>query len=191
MTTKHSQQVYQLKITLKGAKPPIWRRVLVPADIRLDQFHDVIQGAMGWMNCHLHQFEAFGEFYGVPDGMFDLGPEVLDETKVKLNELLQSEKDSIAYDYDFGDDWAHKITLEKILPFEQGQSLPICVTGRRACPPEDCGGVWGYANLLQALADPKHPEHEDMLEWLGGPFDPEDFHPERTNAALHYLCTQP
>jgi hypothetical protein len=182
MATRRPRQTFQLKIGLKGTKPPIWRRVLVPSDIRLDQLHILIQMAMGWLNCHLHQFIAYGAFFGTPDDEF--GMDIQDETKIKLHDLLEMEKDSMIYEYDFGDGWEHKITLEKVLPYDKSQALPVCIKGKRACPPEDCGGVWGYEGLLKALADPADPEHEDMLEWLGGTFDAEEFDINAVNFAL-------
>ena len=179
MTTKH---IYQIKITLIGAKPPIWRTILVPGNLSLGAFHEVIQVAMGWTDSHLHQFIANNVFYGITDDDFEM--EMEDETKYKLSQLLEKEKESFIYEYDFGDSWEHKILLEKILPFDNKLVLPVCIKGKRACPPEDCGGIWGYEELLQAIADPKHPEHEDMLEWLGGEFDPEEFDLEEINEDL-------
>jgi hypothetical protein len=178
---------YQLKISLKGAKPPIWRRVLVPSDIRLDLLHLVIQGTMGWFDCHLHQFDAKGVYFGVPTDDFGGGFDIEDETMVKLHDLLHREKQSMNYEYDFGDGWVHKITLEQVLPYDKAQTLPVCIKGKRACPPEDCGGVWGYEALLKVLADPADPEHESMLEWVGGPFDAEEFDVRAANFALSGL----
>ena len=183
MTTKH---IYQIKITLIGAKPPIWRTVLVPDNIGLGAFHDVIQIVMGWTDSHFHQFIANNVFYGVPDEDFEM--EVEDETKYKLSQLLEKEKESLIYEYDFGDSWEHEVLLEKILPFDSKAILPVCIKGKRACPPEDCGGVFGYVDLLQTISNPKHPEHEDMLEWLGEGFDPEAFDLEETNEDLAEYC---
>ena len=179
MTTKH---IYQIKITLIGAKPPIWRTVLVPSNLGLASFHDVIQVAMGWRDCHLHQFIANNVFYGIPDD--DFGMEIEDEAKLKLFHLLKKEKDTIKYEYDFGDSWEHKILLEKILPFDNKLVLPVCIKGKRACPPEDCGGIWGYEELLETISDAKHPDHDDMQEWLGGDFNPELFDLEGVNEDL-------
>jgi hypothetical protein len=184
---RQPKRTYQMKITLKGAKPPIWRRVLVPSDIRLDQLHLVIQLVMGWLDCHLHQFEAQGVFFGVPDNDFGEDMGVEDESKVKLHDLLTREKQSISYEYDFGDGWEHQIMLEQVLPYDKEEALPVCIKGKRACPPEDCGGVWGYAALLKVLADPADPEHESMLEWVGGPFDAEEFDERAANFALSGL----
>jgi Plasmid pRiA4b ORF-3-like protein len=182
MTVKQLKSIYQIKISLSGAKPPIWRTVLVASIINLETFHEVIQLVMGWTNSHLHQFVANNVFYGIPDD--DFGMEIEDETKYKLSHLLKKEKDTIKYEYDFGDSWEHKILLEKILPFDTKTVLPVCIKGKRACPPEDCGGIWGYEELLEIISDSKHPEHESMLEWLGGSFDPDEFDLEDINDDL-------
>jgi hypothetical protein len=182
MTTKQLRSIYQIKISLIGAKPPIWRTFLVPSDLRLDAFHDVIQIVMGWTDSHLHQFIANNVFYGIPDDEF--GMEIEDEAKFKVFHLLKKEKDTIKYEYDFGDSWEHKILLEKILPFDTKTALPVCIKGKRACPPEDCGGTWGYEDLLETISNVKHPEHKEMLEWLGGEFDPEEFDLEDINEDL-------
>jgi hypothetical protein len=179
------RNIYQLKIALDGAKPPIWRRVLVPSSYDLADLHDVIQITMGWMDCHMHQFVIDGEFYGVPEPEFDF--DVKPEAGVRLSSVFKGEKDKIHYEYDFGDGWSHTITLEKILPFTPEKTLPYCVTGRKACPPEDVGGIWGYANLLAAWNDPEHPEHQSYRDWLADmdeEFDPDVFDRETVNAML-------
>ena len=186
MTTKQLRSIYQIKISLIGAKPPIWRTVLVASDLGLDAFHDVIQVAMGWTNSHLHQFIDNKKSYSIPDEDFELESE--DETQYKLFQLLKKEKDTLTYEYDFGDSWEHKILLEKILPYDSKTLLPVCIKGKRACPPEDCGGIWGYEELLEIISDPKHPEHEDILEWLGGGFDPDEFDLEEINGDLAEYC---
>jgi hypothetical protein len=124
--------------------------------------------------------------YGVPDDEFggDLGVECEDENKYKVSQLLKKEKDTLKYEYDFGDSWEHKIVLEKIIPYDGSVKVPTCIKGKRACPPEDCGGIWGYQNFLEAIQDPSHLEHEEMLEWVGGEFDPELLNIEETNSAL-------
>lgn len=181
MTRKTTRRIYQLKVTLKGSKPPIWRRILVPSDIRLDELHLVLQTAMGWLNCHLHQFIADNVIYGLADDDFALDFDVEDEARYRLSDLLRTEKHSLIYQYDFGDGWEHKVVLEKILPDDSKQPLPICLKGSRACPPEDCGGIWGYAQLLETLKNPADPEYEDMVEWLGGEFDSEAFDVKSVN----------
>jgi hypothetical protein len=174
--------IYQLKVTLRHSKPPIWRRLLVPAGTKLSTLHDVLQAAMGWTDSHLHMFRAGDVEYGVPSE--DDWTEVLDERKSTLADVLPGAKSKMVYEYDFGDGWEHDIVVEKVLDAEPGATFPVCVTGRRACPPEDCGGVWGYGELLEAIKDPKHPEHNAMLEWVGYEFDPEELDVDEINAAL-------
>ncbi|MGB7161477.1 MAG: plasmid pRiA4b ORF-3 family protein [Tepidisphaeraceae bacterium] len=167
------KDVYQIKVTLLGSKPAIWRRMLLPSDFSLEELHWVIQAAMPWTNSHLHQFyDKNRTFYSDPK--FNL-EDVEDEARTKLSDLLARPKDRIVYEYDFGDGWEHGIELEKILPREPKQKLPICVAGKRAAPPEDCGGIWGYADMLAILKNPKHEEYEDRLEWVGGKWDPAAF----------------
>jgi hypothetical protein len=176
--------VLQVKVRLlESSRPPVWRRLLVPADIRLDRLHGVIQAAMGWEDCHMHAFsDGSREWRSDPD----LGRG--DERKATLDRLLKGEGERIAYTYDFGDDWEHEITLEGVLTAEPGMRYPVCVAGEGACPPEDCGGVWGYQDLRDALADPAHERHEEMLEWLGlqtaAKFDAARFDVEDVNRAL-------
>lgn len=174
--------MYQLKVTLNGIKPPVWRRLLVPSWYSLRDLHEVLQVAMGWTDSHLHQFVARGTLYGQPDTEF--GIERVNEKRVRLDEVLRTEKEAMTYEYDFGDGWEHKVVLEKILGHAAEQVAPSCVAGARACPPEDCGGVWGYTDLLKILADPAHPEHEELLEWLDGKFDPEAFDASAINGML-------
>jgi len=182
MATKTHPSICQLKVTLTGSKPPIWRRLLVPSTVRLSDVHDVLQIAMGWTNSHLHEFIAKGERYGASDPEMDYEPG--EESRVRLGQLLQKEKDSLDYEYDFGDGWRHKIVLEKILSFDKKTVLPKCVAGKRACPPEDCGGIWGYENLLKVIRDPSDPEYEETMEWLGENFDPDAFDIAEVNAVL-------
>jgi hypothetical protein len=179
--------VYQVKITLNGIKPPIWRRVQVK-DCTLAKLHDLIQTCMGWDDYHLHVFAIGGEQYGLPEQWKESGgwgePEVGDSRKVKLSQLVAQGVQKFCYIYDMGDNWDHTIQIEKTLPAEAGVKYPRCIDGKRACPPEDCGGPWGYADLLEAIQDPKHPEYEDRMEWIGGGFDPEAFDLEQLNAEL-------
>jgi hypothetical protein len=177
--------LYQLKVTLRDSKPPIWRRIQVTSDIRLSTLHRVLQVVMGWEGAHLHQFLAHGVSYGTPHP--DFGFEVKNEQQVSLQQVVSRVKDKLIYEYDFGDSWEHELLVEKILPLEEGKRYPVCLTGKRACPPEDCGGVWGYISFLEALHDPEHPEHEEMLEWIGGEFDPEAFDLDEVNVALQRL----
>lgn len=174
--------VYQLKITLRDIKPPVWRRLQVK-DCMLSQLHDDIQTCMGWDGGHLHAFEIGGEQYGEPDP--DDMMEVKDESKIKLSRVVNGGIKKFVYTYDFGDNWEHVIAVEKTLAVEPGVHYPRCTAGKRACPPEDCGGPWGYGDLLNAIQNPKHTEHKQMLEWFGGEFDPERFDIEEINDRLH------
>ena len=166
---RKEKKVYQLKITLKGAKPPIWRRVLATGNTNLGQLHNLIQNTMGWYNYHLHQFMIRGQYYAQPGSGF----EAINENKVRLDQVIPEEKFKFQYEYDFGDSWVHNIQVEAILPPESGKQYPVCIKGKRACPPEDVGGVGGYADFLDAIKDKEHPDHNEMLEWVGGSFDPE------------------
>ena len=183
-TKKQPRQIYQLKVTLKGSKPPIWRRLLVPSDVTLARLHHIIQTAMGWWDYHLHQFTVGESYFGVPDPDYDDWMDMQDERKFKLNQIAPGEKSRFLYEYDFGDSWEHVILVEKVLPPQAGATYPVCIKGRRARPPEDVGGIWGYADFLQAIRDPSHPEHEGYVEWIGGEFDPEAFDLDEVNAAL-------
>lgn len=184
MPVTQLRNIFQLKITLIDSKPPIWRRILVSNDITLDKLHLVIQISMGWTNSHLHQFISNNVFYGIKDDDFGFDMDIKNEEKYKLNQLLKSEKDTIKYEYDFGDSWEHNVLLEKILPFKTDHKIPCCTKGKRACPPEDCGGIWGYEDLIDIINSSEHPEHENMMEWLAGEFDSEAFDIEQTNETL-------
>jgi hypothetical protein len=181
---KKSKSLYQIKVTLVGSKPPIWRRLIVKDNIRLDQLHSVLQVAMGWFNYHLHQYRVGRSCIGIPDRDYDI--DVTDERKVFLQNIIANPKDNFVYEYDFGDGWEHKIVLEKILPLDFSES-PVVIKGKKACPPEDCGGIWGYSDFLDAIQYPKHEEHESMLEWVGGEFDPDEFDMNFINKKLNDL----
>ncbi len=179
---KKFDQVYQFKITLERIRPPIWRRIQVPETYTLGDLHVAIQDVMGWADYHLHQFERIhpknGEkvTIGIPsEDDIGYGWKILAGWRQKISDYFSMENCSADYVYDFGDNWEHRIQLEKILPREKDINYPICIKGKRACPPEDCGGVWGYEEFLEAIKDPKHKEHEEMLEWVGEEFDPEHF----------------
>ncbi|HNP51863.1 MAG TPA: plasmid pRiA4b ORF-3 family protein [Nitrosomonas nitrosa] len=186
MTTRALRSIYQLKVSLKGLRPPIWRRFLIASTASLNDLHQVLQIVMGWADSHLHEFTKDDIRYGMHDAEFPSA--VRNEAKYRLNQVLKQEKEKLLYTYDFGDDWEHEILLEKILPFETDTQLPTCLTGKRACPPEDVGGIWGYRAFLEAVADPAHPEHDSMLEWATGdikqPFDPEHFDLAAVNEML-------
>ena len=179
---KKDAKVYQLKVTLKGSKPPIWRRVQVKDNIRLGDLHSVIQCVMGWDGGHLHQFIHQGQYFGEPSD--DDCDRVADEEKVRLSDLHLRAKTKFVYEYDFGDGWMHDIVVEKTLSVEKGVDYPRCIDGKRACPPDDCGGIWGFYDMLQAVSDPKHPEHENLKEWLGDGFDEQAFSCDGVNVQL-------
>ena len=179
--------IYQVKVGLRDAKPPIWRRLLVPADVSLARLHEVIQAAFGWEDSHMHVFETpYGEF-GRADR--ELGHRA--EAPVTLEQVAPQAKDKIRYTYDFGDDWVHEIVVEKVLDQDPAPAYPCCTGGRRAAPPDDCGGIWGYEELVEILADSQHPEHHERLEWLGlddaSQFDPAAFDLDEVNRALAKL----
>lgn len=176
---KKFDQVYQFKITLRDIKPPIWRRIQVPETYTFWDLHVAIQDAMGWSDYHLHEFEITDPStglkvnIGIPDE--DFGREILLGWKQKIADYFSMGNRLADYVYDFGDNWEHIIKLEKILPRDENVDYPKCIAGKRACPPEDCGGIWGYENFLEIINDPDNEEYEDMIEWVGGEFDPEHF----------------
>jgi hypothetical protein len=177
--------IYQLKVTLIDSRPPIWRRLQVSANTSLEHLHWIVQTAFGWTNSHLHQFIIDRQYYSLPEfELDDYNGKVGNETRTKLSQLRLKPKMKFIYEYDFGDSWIHEILVEKVLDREEGISYPICIGGKRAGPPEDCGGIWGYERMLEVIKDPDDPEHEDMMEWLGGSFDPEYFNQEEVNEQM-------
>lgn len=176
--------IYQIKVTLSDSKPPIWRRVLIEDTTTLSKLHAILQTVMGWAGYHLHMFTINGQIYGDPedDEFGDMG--IKNESRFKLNQLVGREGFKFRYEYDFGDGWLHDLLVEKILPAEKGAYYPICVTGKRACPPEDSGGVGGYEEILEARANSKHPQHREYKEWIGENFDPEHFDLDEVNKVL-------
>jgi hypothetical protein len=178
-----ASSVFQLKITLVGIKPAIWRRILVPTNITLGKLHFVVNEAMGWTCSHLHSFAVGDSTFGDPrlDASGELGYE--DERKVRLDAVVLVGH-AFGYEYDFGDGWVHEIQVEKQLNADSRLTYPLCIGGARACPPEDCGGPPGYQGLVQTLADKHSAEHDELLTWVGGQFDPEGFDTNRTNVAL-------
>jgi hypothetical protein len=193
-------QTAQLKITLLYLEPKIWRRVLVPYDIKLPRLHGVIQIAMGWMDSHLHSFETRTATYEtIFDDDDDLGfgkdfpgaRKRLDESRHRLSDLLVKPRTRCVYTYDFGDNWEHGIVLEKLVPAGKRITRAEVLAGEHACPPDDCGSVPGYCDLIAILTDPKHPEHEDRREWLGlqkgEKFDPAFYDMAAANTELRRL----
>jgi len=189
---KQPDRRLQLLVTLGGTRPAIWRRVLVPAEIKLSNLHPVLQTSMGWEQSHLHCFRHAHQTYE-PKADRTLGDFLRlkrsqDEDKVRLVELLPAEGDRLIYTYDFGDGWEHEVRVEKILPAVPGGARQaICLAGKRACPPEDCGGPPGFEHLLAVMANRKHAEYREMLEWLGERFDPTAFDLAEVNASLREL----
>jgi hypothetical protein len=175
------KRVYQLKVTVMDTRPPVWRRLVVPAEMTLAHLHHVLQAAFGWWDCHLHEFEIGAMRYGVDDGEDWRPPS--DERRARLMDVADAGS-SFVYVYDFGDNWRHRIVVEKVEPAGAAVRYPLCIDGRRAGPPEDCGGTWGYREFLAAIADPAHEEHDSMLEWVGGFFDPEAFDPTEVEDRL-------
>ena len=213
---KNMNSIYQIRITLKDTKPPIWRRVAVGSEITLGQLHDVIQIVMGWTDSHLHQFSLRNKalkpspdeiarwvrentmderFLDSIGGQRFFVPKVTpwgeptdmegeDEAAIILGEVCPKVKNKIIYEYDFGDDWEHVVEVQKITEPEPGVEYPVCLAGKKACPSEDCGGVWGYSEMLEAITDSDNDQHEDMLEWVGDGFDPDAFDLEEVNMTL-------
>jgi hypothetical protein len=176
-----NNEVYQLKITLNYVRPVVWRRIFVNSDVKLPDLHKIIQTTMGWTNSHLHQFIKGDKFYSEPDD--ESFEENIDYRKIRLHQILTKEKQSVVYEYDFGDGWAHKIVLEKILS-NQKIKYPICIDGKGNCPPEDCGGPGGYEDLLKIISDSENDGYDEMMDWLGDEFDPDYFDSEAVNEML-------
>ena len=177
--------IYQVKVTLKGIRPPIWRRFQISGDVSLHKLHQILQVVIGWTDSHLYRFDIGDSHFGEPDPEYKgYGIDVRDAKRAKLSQVVPFEKAKFIYEYDFGDSWLHEVVVEKILPTEPGIQYPVCLTGRRACPPEDCGGIGGYTHLLKVLDDPTHEEHEEVMEWVGGEFDSEEFDLDRVNEVM-------
>lgn len=180
---KKFERIYQFKITLKGIEPSIWRRIHVPETYSFWDLHVAVQDAMGWQDGHLHDFAVLNphtrkkERIGIPDEDFEL--ETLPGWELNISDYISIKNSTATYVYDYGGNWEHVIKFKKILPRDNETKYPRCIDGKRACPPEDCGGVYGYQEFLEAIMDPGHEEHEDMLSWAGEDFEPEVFDPHK------------
>jgi len=183
------QKILQLKIALKDIHPTIWRRIEIKDDITFYELHHIIQIVMGWWNSHLFEFRIKGmEPIGITDeDWMDEDMDMIEATELKVSEIKPHEKMKFEYIYDFGDYWRHTLTVEKIKTAEQNRFYPQCTGGERNCPPEDVGGFPGYMHLLEVLKNKRHPDHKDMIEWLGEPYDPEEFDANETNEELQFI----
>jgi hypothetical protein len=178
---KPRKTVAQLRISLMDYTPTIWRRLLVPGGTKLSKLHPIFQAAMGWQDYHLHYFEIDGQRYGVPDPEWEIDD--IDEETVVLADLI-TVRTRFFYEYDLGDSWRHEVVVESHEAGPLILKFATCIDGQRACPPEDCGGTSGYRGFLEAISDPDHEQHADLVNWVGRPFDPEHFDLAMVNAAL-------
>lgn len=177
--------IIQLKITLQGTKPPIWRRILVDKSTTFSQLHYIILTTMGWDGGHLYEFNVNGDRIGVPHKNDEgWGGKLVNASKKPLDSLISDTKGKFEYTYDFGDSWEHQILIEKFLPRDRKTKYPTCVDGKLNCPPEDCGGIGGFYGLLDIISNKRHPERKEMLEWLGGHYDAEHFDKDEINIEL-------
>jgi hypothetical protein len=174
--------IYQIKVTIQDSEPPIWREIQVRSHITLYKVQRILQVVMGWKDTHLHQFVIDGTCYGQSHPEYGL--EMKTERRARLDELIPTENASFIYEYNLDDSWLHEITVEKILEPTPGVHYPRCVAGDRACPPEECGGIRGYSDVLEILENPKDPDYEETLKWIGKDFDPTAFDIEEVNRHL-------
>lgn len=163
---------YRVMVTLGDVTPPVWRRLVLPGFWHLGKVHDAVQASMGWSDDHLHEFTDGIQRWGQPNPDLGVAGAALREERTRLHEVVHTPGDTLTYTYDFGDDWRHALVVEDVLA---PQRAAACLDGEGACPPEDCGGPWGYRHLLQAINNPTHQDHAELLEWVGGDFDPKAF----------------
>jgi hypothetical protein len=183
MATKNQLAlIYQMKVMLADIEPPIWRRFLVVSDITLHKLHLILQTIMGWENYHLYEFTIDDKLYGEPDDEYE--QDINRASRFRLSQVIHTEEQEFLYVYDYGDNWDHKIVVEKMLPVDQNAIYPFCLEGELACPPEDCGGVTGYMDMLEIISDPEHEEYKHIIAWLGGSFVPERFDMRSINKEL-------
>lgn len=177
---------YQLKVSLIGIEPEIWRRIAAPSNIKLSRLHDTLQAAMGWKSRHLHRFKVGSTIYMRTD--FEMDIEYEDEAQATLADIVPSPPGVLLYEYDLGDSWNHLVVVENYwMGDDREAALPLCVGGAGACPPEDVGGLPGYQDFLRVVLDSADEEHESMLAWAGGTFDPQEFDMGEANKRLERL----
>src|SRR5712692_5835338 len=181
VAVKKNRAVYQFKVTLRNIHPPIWRCIQVWEDSTLARLHRVLQMVMGWEECHLHEYRISGNIYAVPD--LDDERKIIDVKRTRIHDVSHQPGTEFGNVYDLGDYWQHDLLLEDILQPAPDTPYPRCIAGERNCPPEDVGGSGGYDDYLEAMADPEHEEHGDMIGW-SGPFNPEAFSVEKINRKL-------
>jgi hypothetical protein len=181
-----SRVVYEIKVTLRGIHPPIWRRVQVTSDTLLWGFHGILQAVIGWEDDRPHRFLINGTYYGEP-GRSPSGVEIVDEESVRLSEVIKDEGDKFIYQYGSGIGWNHEILIGKLLTCKPGQRYPICLCGKRACPPEDFTGPWEYREFLKTLKDPSRSGDKDGPGRVERDFDPETFDQESVNKRLGWI----
>lgn len=184
--TQSQETVYQLKVVLLETDPPVWRRFVVPSGVTLHRLHLILQEVMGWTNSHLYRFQIGKREYAEPDPeneFYELP--FRNSRRAKLERLVPKKGSIFLYEYDFGDSWVHELMVEDILKPDPGKRYPTCLAGERACPPEDCGGTYGYAELLGIIGDPEHEQYLDTMTWLGGHYQPDFFDIETVNQKLH------
>ncbi len=181
MAARKTRELYQFRVVLRGISPPIWRQFQVWEDATLAQLHRILQMAMGWENYHLYEFRIGGRIYGDPD--LDGEREITDAKRTRIRNVLSGVGAECEYVYDFGDYWQHDLLLEAVMQPAPHATYPRCLAGERSCPPEDVGGSGGYEDYLEALANPEHEEHQEMMAWRG-PFDPEVFSIDKVNREL-------
>ena len=181
-------EIIQLKITLENSKPAIWRRVRVKGQTTFFELHHIIQIVFGWQNYHAYEFYIDNHKLGAPDDYMKNVPAteegVIDARDITLDSLIVQQRETFKYEYDFGDSWMHRVVVERFLREEESMIYPYCMSGKYACPPEDCGGFRGYYNMLEILKDKKHPEYKDLKKWVGNNFDPDYFNVEQVNQKL-------
>jgi hypothetical protein len=179
-----NESIYQIKVTLKDSEPPIWRRIQVPGHITLYKLQRIMQMVMGWENAHLHEFVINGTSYGQSHPEYGL--EMKTERRARLDELVPEENMDFIYKYNLDEEWEHHLLVEEIISRTPKVHYPQCVEGDRACPPEDCGGILGYKDLLEIIKNPEDPEYEETIQWLGA-FDPTAFDLEEVNQKLKHI----